>query len=172
MLASLLPGVDLILVRLQISPENDPRNDLEEPHRSSTSTSPEHPYHHRPFNDDSDPDEADIEEHMGPHGFTYQRSVRNGPAGGQPHTPDVHAVMQQFMDMLHQMGPEQRPQGQQPGQFGGSRVTHQTFTSSPFGRGTASVTIFSGPAPTINRGDAGGGPFPGPPGGHGDPFQS
>jgi hypothetical protein len=157
-----------------VSPENDPR-DLGG-HHSSASTSPEIPPL-RP-GDDSDPGEADIEEHMGPRGFVYRRSVRNRPDDTHHH-PGIEPVLERFVDMIQMFGPQHRynPEATSPGpgpgqvfgtaepqrRFGEPHVHRATFTNTMNG-GTASVTIFSGPAP---RGFGHGHPAAGE-----DPFQT
>lgn len=108
------------------------------------------------YADDSDPDEADVEEHMGPQGFRFRRSTRSGP-DQQHHDPSIDAVFERFYDMIQNFGqpgppPPRRSGG--PGLFGGAndetfpspRIQRTTFTSGTFGGGTASVTIFSSPA--------------------------
>ncbi|RSL89424.1 hypothetical protein CEP51_001223 [Fusarium floridanum] len=155
-----------------IDPENDPR-DLD--HRSSASTSPEiGPY--RYHDDDSDPEEGNIDEHLGPHGFAFRRSVRDG-TDQHHHNPAVDPVLERFLDMIQGFAPSRRPGG--PGGPGGSfpsspgerpgdhdpfapRIHRTTFTSGPFGGGTTSVTIVSGPIHGSR-----GGPMPGA-----DPFQA
>ncbi|KAK7414247.1 hypothetical protein QQZ08_012550, partial [Neonectria magnoliae] len=151
-----------------IEPGNDPR-DLD--HHSSASTSPETaPL--RFGNDDSDPDEADITEQLGPNGFAYRRSVRDDP-DHHHHNPNVDPVLERFFDMVQGIGgpnhgharPSIFPPGtinQEP--FAQPRIQRTTFTSGPFGGGTASVTIVSGPL-TADRPGAPGGPGP-------DPFQT
>ncbi|KAI9167223.1 RING finger protein [Paramyrothecium foliicola] len=149
-----------------VSPESDPR-EIEDVHHASASTSPEVPPH--PYGEDSDPEEADIEEHLGPRGFMYRRSVRHDPENDH-HNPGIEPVLERFVDMIHAFGPPRRfgPEGQgpsptdQPRRFGEPHIHRATFTSNTLGGGTASVTIFSGPAPR-NFGD-------GPHGG--DPFQA
>ncbi|KAK0388652.1 hypothetical protein NLU13_4895 [Sarocladium strictum] len=142
---------------------------------SSASTSPER---HRHQDEDSDPEEADIEEHLGPHGFTYRRATFSGPDHDHLHhhhhqpgfeqdhsdrnrqSPPVDPVLQRFADMLQGLSNPSRAGG--PMNFGGNRHTtfqRTTFTSRTTGGGTASVTIFSGPA--LHHARAG----------HDDPFQ-
>ncbi|KAG6038742.1 hypothetical protein E4U41_003769 [Claviceps citrina] len=132
-----------------VSPENDPRRDLAP---SSNSNSPDLPPL-RPV-DDSDPDEADIEEHMGPQGIRFRRSTRSGPEQ-QHHDPTLEPVLDSFYDMIQNFG-----QTAAPGRSGGTgifgrandetfvapRIQRTTFTSGALGGGTASVTIFSSPA--------------------------
>ncbi|KAI8656635.1 RING-type domain-containing protein [Fusarium sp. Ph1] len=152
-----------------IDPDNDPR-DLE--HRSSASTSPEiGPF--RYHDDDSDPEEGNIDEHLGPHGFGFRRSVRDGP-DPHHHNPAVDPVLERFLDMIQGFAPSRRPGGpggsfpSSPGERPGDhdpfapRIHRTTFTSGPFGGGTTSVTIVSGPI----HGSRGGPPMQGA-----DPFQ-
>ncbi|KAM5348456.1 hypothetical protein ACJ41O_008280 [Fusarium nematophilum] len=159
-----------------IDPENDPR-DLE--HASSASTSPElGPYR---YHDDSDPEEGNIDEHLGPHGFAFRRSVRDGP-DQRHHDPAVDPVLERFLDMIQGFGPPRRAGGGGSGggggggsssfppspvehePFGQPRIHRTTFTSGPFGTGT-SVTIVSGPMPGSRAGPPLGGPGA-------DPFQA
>ncbi|KAM0557971.1 hypothetical protein ACHAPJ_005135 [Fusarium lateritium] len=146
-----------------IDPQNDPR-DFD--HHSSASTSPEpHPY-------DSDPDEADIDEHT-QHGFAFRRSVRDGP-DHHHHDPATGPLMRSFIDLLNGFRPPgpggngsfPSSPGEQPDepQTFGPRIHRTTFTSGPFGGGTTSVTIVSGPIHGSR-----GGPPPAHPGT--DPFQ-
>jgi hypothetical protein len=164
---------------VQVSPENDPR-DLTE-HHTSASTSPEVPGGR--YDGDSDPDEADIEEHIrGQHGFVHTRSTLFGP-GRSHHNPAVDPVLNRFIDMLNDLGaPNTHDPAQPPGQptsgeqdeppsqqrqqatWGQSHVHRTTFSGGPFGSGTASFTIFSGPIRT-----QGGGPTT--QSRSGDPFQ-
>ncbi|KAH7242493.1 hypothetical protein BKA59DRAFT_457071 [Fusarium tricinctum] len=126
-----------------IDPENDPR-DLA--HHSSASTSPE-PNHY-----DSDPEEADIDEHA-QHGFVYRRSVRVGPEHHHHHDPAVAPIFERFFDMLNGFGPRS-PGGNasfppSPGehtgeQNSGTQTYRTTFTPGPFGGGTT-VTIIQRP---------------------------
>lgn len=156
---------------LQIDPNNDPR-DLE--HNSSASTSPEIPqFRRRPFDDDSDPDEADIDEHLGPHGFAFRRSTREGADHENHHSPGVDPVFERFVNMIQGFGPPRTANGglfaqestnQQQGS--GPRITRTTFRSGPFGGGMTSVTIVSGGGPL--RGNNEGSPS----GPQGDPFQA
>ncbi|KAF7544070.1 hypothetical protein G7Z17_g10239 [Cylindrodendrum hubeiense] len=87
-----------------IEPDNDPR-DLG--HRSSASTSPELAPLRFADDDDSDPDEADITEHLGPHGFAFRRSVRDGP-DHQHHNPAIDPVLERFFNMVQGFGPPRR----------------------------------------------------------------
>ncbi|KAF5008792.1 hypothetical protein FDECE_4947 [Fusarium decemcellulare] len=158
-----------------IDPENDPR-DFE--HHSSASTSPEiSPIR---FNgDDSDPEEGNIDEHLGSHGFAFRRSVRDGP-DRHHHNPGVDPVLERFLDMIQGFAPPPRGSGgpggggsfpsspgERPGEQEpfGPRIHRTTFTSGPFGGGTTSVTIVSGPISGSRRVHSPGGPVV-------DPFQS
>ena len=137
---------------------------------SSASTSPERQHAHR--DGDSDPEEADIEEHLGPHGFVYRQTRSEGHGDNHLHwhqhqadpshehhhhhhhhnrqNPPIDPVLQRFADMLQGFG--------QPGRqmnLGGNRhatVQRTTFTSRTMGGGTTSVTIFSGPPTHPGRG--------------------
>lgn len=143
-----------------ISPENDPRDIAP----SSNSTSPGLPPSR--YADDSDPDEADIEEHVGPQGFHFRRSTRSG-SEQRHHDPSMDPVFERFYDMIQNFG-HSGPPGQ-PRRTGGSglsgrgnddtfagpRMQRTTFTSGTFGGGTASVTIFSSPALGPQRGNEG-----------------
>ncbi|KAG6000738.1 hypothetical protein E4U21_005037 [Claviceps maximensis] len=131
-----------------ISPENDPR-DLAP---SSNASSPDLPTTRHA--DDSDPDEADIEEHMGSQGFRFRRTTRSRPE--QPHhDPSIDPVFERFYDMIQnfgQAGPSTRSGGTSifgranDETFVPPRIQRTTFTSGTLGGGTASVTIFSSPA--------------------------
>ncbi|KAH7327923.1 hypothetical protein B0I35DRAFT_472690 [Stachybotrys elegans] len=127
-----------------------------EPEPSSASTSPEMPPYH-PGSGDSDPDEADIEEHTGPHGFHYRRSVLSGP-NRDHHQPEVEPVLERFVSMINTFGPPQRPAEEAPpvhqyySPFGEAHVRHATVSTS--GGGRASFTFVSGPAPARAFGEA------------------
>lgn len=150
---------------LQVSPGNDPRT-LD---NSSASPSPDL----RPFryDEDSDPEEADIEDHLDQHGFRHRRRVREGRGHIHPN-PAVDPVLDRFIDMLQGFGSARGPRDadifpprdDEP-HVQQRRIHHTTFRSG-LGNGTASVTIFSGPAPPAHGGM--------PPGGVGriDPFQA
>ncbi|KAG6017146.1 hypothetical protein E4U43_002205 [Claviceps pusilla] len=140
-----------------ISPENDPR-DLAP---SSTPSSPDLPPSRHA--DDSDPDEADIEEHMGPQGIRFRRSTRSR-SDQRHHDPSIDPVFERFYDMIQNFG-----QAGSTTRAGGSsifgrandetfvapRIQRTTFTSGTLGGGTASVTIFSSPAFTVRVGNSG-----------------
>ncbi|GAO15751.1 uncharacterized protein UV8b_00929 [Ustilaginoidea virens] len=129
-----------------VDPDNDPR--VTTP--SSNSTSPGlPPLRHA---DDSDPDEADIEEHMGPHGFHFRRSTRRG-SDQRHHDPSIDPVFERFFHMIQNFGQPRRTEGggglldrQHNDDPAPPRIHRTTFTSGTFGGGTASVTIISGPA--------------------------
>ncbi|KPM37106.1 hypothetical protein AK830_g9463 [Neonectria ditissima] len=133
-----------------IEPDNDPR-DLDQDHHSSASTSPEiAPL--RFTEDNSDPEEADITEQLGPNGFTYRRSVRNDPEHHHHHNPNVDPVLARFLDMIQGLGGPGHPRSNifPPGSINQEplaqpRIQRTTFTSGSFGGGTTSVTIVSGP---------------------------
>ncbi|CAH0021881.1 unnamed protein product [Clonostachys rhizophaga] len=79
-----------------ISLENDPR-DFDQ---SSGATSPD-PSGPARYYEDSDPDEADIEDHMeGNHGFAFHRSTRQGP-NREHHNPEMEPVISRFFDMIN-----------------------------------------------------------------------
>ncbi|CAM1511158.1 Fc.00g086710.m01.CDS01 [Cosmosporella sp. VM-42] len=153
--------------------ENDPR-DLE--HHSSASTSPEMPPLRYRDDDDSDPEEGDIDEHLGPHGFAFRRNVREGPdPRHHHHNPGVDPVVERFINMIHGFGPPRsandglfanpRERHDHEPTFGQPRIQRTTFTSGGFGGGTTSVTIVSGPLPGGRARSSPGGP-------QGDPFQA
>ncbi|KAG5961518.1 hypothetical protein E4U58_004242 [Claviceps cyperi] len=136
-----------------ISPENDPRDLAPSPNPSSMDRSNER------YMDAPDPDEADIEEHLGAEGTYYRRSTRSRP-DQRHHDPSIDPVFERFYDMIQRFGqPFAQPGRTRPsggsGVFGQAndeefvpppRIQRATFTSGAFGGGTASVTIISGPA--------------------------
>ncbi|KAG8676102.1 hypothetical protein FPOAC1_002098 [Fusarium poae] len=156
-----------------IDPENDPR-DLG--HHSSASTSPElHPY-------DSDPDEADIDEHTN-QGFVFRRSIREGPGHHHHHDPAYVPTFESFVNMLNEFGarvPDGRSFSHGPGEHGEhqghgehehqghgeraeegehahpnfARVQRATFTG-PFGSGRTTITMISTPVQTTHTGPPG-----------------
>ncbi|KAM4064704.1 ring finger domain-containing protein [Hirsutella rhossiliensis] len=105
------------------------------------------------YDDDSDPEEADIEEFAGPHGFIHRRNVRNGSNHADHHDPGVEPVLHRFYEMVQNLSPERNMNAREhPGHDDNPpawpHIQRTTFTSGgPFGGGTASVTIFSGPPP-------------------------
>lgn len=129
---------------VQVNSDNDPR----QMDNSSASSSPGlPPLRHA---DDSDPDEADIEEHMGPQGFHFRRSTRTDP-DDRHHDPSVDPVLQRFQDMIQSFSQPRRSEGTSlfgrpdNDSYSPPRFRRTTITSGTFGGGTASVTIFSGP---------------------------
>ncbi|KIE01038.1 Zinc finger, RING/FYVE/PHD-type, partial [Metarhizium majus ARSEF 297] len=127
-----------------VNSDNDPR----QMDNSSASSSPGlPPLRHA---DDSDPDEADIEEHMGPQGFHFRRSTRTDP-DDRHHDPSVDPVLQRFQDMIQSFSQPRRSEGTSlfgrpdNDSYSPPRFRRTTITSGTFGGGTASVTIFSGP---------------------------
>ncbi|GKU03537.1 ring finger protein [Fusarium langsethiae] len=153
-----------------IDPENDPR-DLN--HHSSASTSPEL----RPY--DSDPDEADIDEHTN-QGFVFRRSIREGPGHHHHHDPAYVPTFESFVNMLNEFGARAPDDGRSyaepaPGSNGQNQQwadperqrRHEeqvaageqraTFTG-PFGSGRTTITMISTPMQTTHAG---------PPGAHG-----
>ena len=113
-----------VLTSPQVDPNSDPRPPLQRP---STPPDLDSLRNHNPWGDngqDSDPEEADIEEHVqhGPNGIVFTHTVRrstplygNGRRNNRPetNTPDV---MRNFQTMLgNLMGPQY-----QPGQAGRS----------------------------------------------------
>lgn len=138
--------------------DNDPRFEDAEDADDTAPPSPElQSFHLR--NDDSDPDEADIEEHIGPHGFLHHRDTRSG-LHHQHHDPDADPVIQRFIDMVQNFGPPRRVgafgneghggHGREEHGGGAPRphVHRTTFTS---GGTTASLTIFSGSPSRANQ---------------------
>ncbi|KAG9256486.1 uncharacterized protein F5Z01DRAFT_672468 [Emericellopsis atlantica] len=84
-----------------VSPENDPREPLHDPPPSSP---PPDRSQQRQGAYDSDPDEADIEEHLqGQDGFHYHRNTRTGQQG-QHHDPEMEPVLNRFLDMISGFG--------------------------------------------------------------------
>ncbi|TFA99282.1 hypothetical protein CCMA1212_009054 [Trichoderma ghanense] len=171
-----------------VSPDNDPR-ELDDSETSSTGPHESYPIgvgmfdhdddhdddHHQTrgrgqhHDMDSDPDEADIEEHLGPHGFHFRRSVRIRP-GEDHHDPAVDPVIERFLGMIQDFAPTQRPAGgfRQGGDEARPAHAHPHIHRATFmnGSGSASVTIFSGPSSDFFG--------PGSPGHdhHGDLFQT
>ncbi|PTB64005.1 hypothetical protein BBK36DRAFT_1171449 [Trichoderma citrinoviride] len=176
----LCPSCDSDITEI-VSPDNDPR-DFGGSETSSTEP-PSYPIgafdndddHHQTrgrgqhHDMDSDPDEADIEEHLGPHGFHFRRSIRVRP-GDEHHDPAVDPVIERFLGMIQDFAPTQRPadgfrpRADEPRPAHAHPHIHRaTFVN---GSGSASVTIFSGPSSGFFG--------PGSPGHdhHGDLFQT
>ncbi|KAL2878944.1 hypothetical protein SGCOL_005642 [Colletotrichum sp. CLE4] len=179
LLPPLLPH---LLTYSQVSPENDPREIEDGP-----------PLHDSPrlrrhiYDDDSDPEEADIEEHLhrGPGGFVVHRAIwDNSQRQGQspnPNTrqpPDVNdgdQIIRRFIDMVNDFGmgmPPRPPDETRPAGFGagggnlfGGQGNVRTFQRTGPG-GTTSFTIATGPIHVHQAGANS------PAGAGGDPFQS
>ncbi|PHH78585.1 hypothetical protein CDD80_6627 [Ophiocordyceps camponoti-rufipedis] len=114
---------------------------------------------HYEYDDGSDPDVADIDEFTGPHGFIHRRSIRTGRDEAGHHDPGVEPVLHRFYEMLQTFSPiratpgqENPPERGEPGSPPWPRIQRTTFTSGPFGSGTASVTIFTGSPPARQQG--------------------
>ncbi|KAG7143290.1 putative RING finger protein P32A8.03c like [Verticillium longisporum] len=90
-----------------ISQENDPRDFHDAPSPLSSGDGPRGP---RRADSDSDPDEADIEEHLHPHGFNIHRSTWGNPhgdeqGGRQPPDPaNGDQVIGRFLELLSTFG--------------------------------------------------------------------
>jgi E3 ubiquitin-protein ligase RNF115/126 len=143
-----------MLTSLQITPESDPRPIVEPP------PSPPHGFRdlhdHNPWDGDadSDPEEADIEEHIthGPGGSVlFSRTIRTSTPGGpfrnrrrrDPMPDDLDPTMRNFQEMIGSlMGP-----GFRPGQAGRSGPD-TLFTQGPFG-GTGFRIGGNGPGPAL-----------------------
>ncbi|KAK1975826.1 hypothetical protein LZ30DRAFT_604778 [Colletotrichum cereale] len=166
-----------------VSPENDPREIEDGP-----------PLHDSPvrrgrYDNDSDPEEADIEEHLhrGPGGFVVHRTIwDNSQRPGQsPNTNtrqpadanDGDQIIRRFIDMVNDFGmgmPPRPPEETRPsgigggggggGLFGGQGNVRTYHRAGP--GGTTSFTIATGPI----HFHQGGGHSPVGPGS--DPFQS
>ncbi|KAL0930423.1 uncharacterized protein CTRU02_214498 [Colletotrichum truncatum] len=163
-----------------VSPDNDPRLIEDGPSLHET---PGPDRHRHPLDDDSDPDEADIEEHLhrGPSGFVLHRTIWDNQGPGQspssntrqpPDPGDGDQIIRRFIDMVNEFGmghpPRQTEEPRSPGfggggLFGGGGNVRTYYRGGP--GGTTSFTIATGPI-HIQRG--GGSPVgPGT-----DPFQS
>lgn len=125
---------------------------------SSDSSSPDFPPLR--YADDSDPDEADIDEHMGPGGFHFRQSTRSG-MGERHHDPSVDPVFQRFSDMIQGFGQPRRNEGTglftrpDNDSYGPPRIQRTTYTSGTFGGGRTSVTIFTNPGYGSRSGGSG-----------------
>ncbi|KAG7120461.1 putative RING finger protein P32A8.03c like [Verticillium longisporum] len=144
-----------------ISQENDPRDFHDAPSPLSSGDGPRGP---RRADSDSDPDEADIEEHLhqGPHGFNIHRSTWGNPHGGErggrqpPDPANGDQVIGRFLELLSTFGhgaqggpdfdhdhPQRHPQPFGSSPFGSSGNV-RTFTTRR-GNGFTSFTIATGP---------------------------
>ncbi|OLN95776.1 putative RING finger protein P32A8.03c [Colletotrichum chlorophyti] len=166
------------LTSSQVSPDNDPRLIEDGP--------PLHDFPgHRPrLDDDSDPEEADIEEHLhrGPSGFVLHRTIwDNSQRPGQSPSPstrqppdanDGDQIIRRFIDMVNDFGMGMPPRSpEEPtrapgigGFFGGGGNVRHYHRAGP--GGTTSFTIATGPIHI----HPGGSHSPVGPGS--DPFQS
>ncbi|KAF4420908.1 putative RING finger protein [Colletotrichum fructicola] len=164
-----------------VSPDNDPRL-IEDgpPLHDSPSTR-----HRHPLDDDSDPEEADIEEHLhrGPSGFVLHRTIWDNQRPGQAASPnarqptdpaDGDQIIRRFIDMVNEFGmgmpPRPPPDETRPppgfggGLFGGPGNVRTYYRE---GRGgTTSFTIATGPIHIHQGGNRS------PVGPGTDPFQS
>ncbi|KAK2728264.1 RING finger domain-containing protein [Colletotrichum kahawae] len=168
------------LTNAQVSPESDPRLIEDGPplHDSPSNR------HRHPLDDDSDPEEADIEEHLhrGPSGFVLHRTIWDNQRPGQATSPnarqptdpaDGDQIIRRFIDMVNEFGmgmpprpppDETRPPGFGGGLFGGPGNVRTYYRE---GRGgTTSFTIATGPI-HIHQGGTRSPVGPGT-----DPFQS
>ncbi|KAK2060992.1 hypothetical protein LY76DRAFT_391556 [Colletotrichum caudatum] len=161
-----------------VSPDNDPREIEDGPPLHGSSG------HRGRYDDDSDPEEADIEEHLhrGPGGFVVHRTIwDNSHRPGQSPNPntrqpadanDGDQIIRRFIDMVNDFGmgmpsrpPEEtRPPGIGGVLFGGQGNVRTYHRAGP--GGTTSFTIATGPI----HFHPGGGHSPVGPGS--DPFQS
>jgi len=163
-----------------VSPDNDPREIEDGPPLHGS------PGHIGRYDNDSDPEEADIEEqlHRGPGGFVVHRTIwDNSHRPGQSPDPntrqpadanDGDQIIRRFIDMVNEFGmgmPPPRPPPEEtrpPGiggiLFGGQGNVRTYHRAGP--GGTTSFTIATGPI----HFHQGGGHSPVGPGS--DPFQS
>ncbi|WYZ46044.1 hypothetical protein EsH8_IX_000269 [Colletotrichum jinshuiense] len=162
-----------------VSPENDPREIEDGPPLHDS------PGHRGRYDEDSDPEEADIEEHLhrGPSGFVVHRTIwDNSQRPGQSPSPntrqppdanDGDQIIRRFIDMVNDFGmgmPPRPPDETRPAGFGGGGLfggggNVRTYHRAGPG-GTTSFTIATGPI-HIHPGDSRSPTGPG-----GDPFQS
>ena len=152
--ASLNDPAELLLTGLQVTADSDPRSmddvpDIPQPLRDLRN--------HNPWDSDSDPEEADIEEHIthGPGGSVFiSQTIRSSntrhPFGGrrrraQGGFDNEDEVMRNFQTMLGSlMGPAIR--AGPPGRSGPDTL----FQSGPFGMGLRDQQgLGAGPGPTV-----------------------
>ncbi|KAF6828383.1 RING finger domain-containing protein [Colletotrichum plurivorum] len=167
-----------------VSPENDPR-EIEDGPLLHGSLGPDR-HRGRYDDDDSDPEEADIEEHLHRQGgFTVHRTIwDNSQRPGQSPAPDARQppdpgdgdqIIRRFIDMVNEFGmgmPPRPTEETRPAAFGGGGggglfgggANVRTFARGGPG-GMTSFTIATGPIHI-----QGGPRSPAGPGG--DPFQS
>lgn len=137
-----------------------------------------------------DPDEADIEEYIGPDGMYHRRDTRQGN-NQEHHNAGRDPVYERFISMIQNLAPrsdiypDDEDSDYVPDQEGSSRVPptiptlasqqgfqRTTYTTRTFRGGTASLTIFtgaSGPQQGHRQGSDAAGPNVSPPD---DPFQT
>ncbi|KAI1497316.1 hypothetical protein F5X99DRAFT_413190 [Biscogniauxia marginata] len=165
-----------------VSLDNDPRSMNDDP---IFGFEHQQPNRRMRFPDsDSDPDEADIEEHthQGPGGFFGRRAVYRSPDGagpgrrGRANPNNGEDIIRRFTEMLGGMGGPMMVGHSGPETLftdgeGPHRVTYRRFTGGPgFTGGVGSITITtgSGPPPALGRARQAGGPGEMDPE---DPFQ-
>lgn len=144
---------DLLTESTQVCPDSDPREITTPSPTSSTSQQSRDA-------EDSDPEEADIEDHTGQRHTLFTRSVRSGPED-EHHNPAVDPMFERFYDVFHTLGQPRRTEGAEHfhptrDNYGPSRIQRTTFTTGSIGRGTASVTIVSGSTFGNRLSDSGG----------------
>lgn len=145
----------------QVDAANDPRG-MHNFHTPSDMSSTSGRYVRRPGGSDSDPDEADIEEHVHerPPGFFMHRPFFESPAAARNDRErtvmsEGDAIMRRFADMLMNDLGAGRVARAFPGPGGaftqeehvhhpGTRVHQTTFRTGPFGSTHTRVTITSG----------------------------
>lgn len=153
-----------------VDPETDPRPGT----RDSLPDLDHHHPHRRPYTDtDSDPDEADIEEHFarGPPGFFGRRTIfrsperQNAQNATRAAPDDGEAIIRRFTEMLGDIGAGPPAVGRSGPdtlfpENGAPRITYQRISGPGF-RGVSSFTITTSPGGGRIRH---GGMSPGPPG--------
>lgn len=146
-----------------ISPENDPRIVEDEPPAFGRGPPVFDNYHES----DSDPEEADIEQHVHrtPTGFFMHRTIRSGQGGQGANHQNELDVIQRFSDMLMEFNggrpgrsgpdvlfppiPPIAPAGQEHYPAGGGMpaITRTTFRRTPFGATSVTIINSGGPPP-------------------------
>ncbi|KAB5540398.1 hypothetical protein GE09DRAFT_255128 [Coniochaeta sp. 2T2.1] len=153
-----------------ISPDSDPRDLNDGPDVNFATRPPGFDNYH---DHDSDPEEADIDEHIhqGPHGFFMHRTVR--PGGLANHDDDEMAVLRRFTDMINRdfHGGPPPPGGpvplfpQMPGGDAGHPDTPRQASPGPaFARTTVRTFPFGSARVTVST-------IGGVPGGRGGPLD-
>ncbi|KAI1828129.1 hypothetical protein F4861DRAFT_244557 [Xylaria intraflava] len=161
-----------------VTPEHDPRSDDGSAESDSDIHSymrrqhRQHLHRHHHHDSDSDPEEGDIEEHLfrGPGRLSGHRIIHRSPETSpysrmsRTHPGNSNDMFRRLTELMGDTGGRGMVGRSGPetlfhhDDFGGSRVTYQTFRGPGFTGGMSSFTITTGPGPRMAPSPAGQGP--------------